>query len=115
MNGQHFQENIKRMYSTEIKQTELSSKTKSNANTNAEIPKENSKVTESANEKQQRSLIQPPDIYRDIIEKTKDTAFTKQNSIKRIIQPALITTSNKFEEFEEMELENKTPQTSKSK
>ena len=42
----------------------------------------------------------------------KDTAFKKQNPIKRITQtqPTRITTSNKFEESEEME--NKTPQTS---
>ena len=53
-------------------------------------------------------------ILTDIIEKTKDTAFKKQNLIKRITQPTPITTSNKFEEFEEMEIENKTPQTSKS-
>ena len=52
-----FQENIKRMYSTQIKQTEPSTKTKSNANTSEEIPKENSKMTESANGKQQRSPI----------------------------------------------------------
>ena len=53
---QTFQENIKKkMYSTEIKQTESSTKTKSNANTNEEIPKVNSKVTESTNEKRQRS------------------------------------------------------------
>ena len=109
-----FQENIKRMYSTEIKQTESSTKTKSNANTNEEIPKENSKVTVSANEKRQRSPIRPPDINRDIIEKTKDTTFKKHNSVKRITQPTPITTSNKFEEYEEIEIENKTPQTSKS-
>ena len=53
------------MYSTEIKQaeikqTESSTKTKSNANTNEEMAKENSKVTESANEKWQRSLILNP-------------------------------------------------------
>ena len=89
------------MYSTEIKQTEPSTKPKSNANANEEIPNENSQVTESANEKRQRLPIRPPNIYRDIIEKTNDTAFiNKQNSIKRITQPAPTTTSIKFEDFE---------------
>ena len=59
-----FQESIKRTYSTEIKQTEPCTKTKSNANTNEEIPKENSNVTKSANKKRQRSPIRPPDINR---------------------------------------------------
>ena len=75
-----FQENIKRIYLTEIKQNEPSTKTKLNANTNEEILKENSTLTKSANEKRQKSPIRPPDINRDIIEKTKDTAFKKQNS-----------------------------------
>ena len=109
-----FQENIKIMYSTEIKQTEPSTKTKSNDNINEEISKENSKMTESANEKRQRLPIRPSDINWDMIEKTKDTALKKQNSIKRITQPAPTIISNNFEEFEEMGIENKTPQTSKS-
>ena len=104
-----FQENIKRIYSTEIKQTEPCTKTKLNVNTNERISKENSKVTQSANEKWQRSPIRPLDINRDITEETKDTAFKEQNLIERITQPAPITTSNKFKEFE-----NKIPQTSKS-
>ena len=60
-----FQESIKRMYSIEIKQTEPSTKPKSNATTNEEIPKENSKVTKSASEKRQRSPIRTPDINRN--------------------------------------------------
>ena len=67
--------NIKQMYSTEIKQTEPSIKNKPDANKTVEIPKEISKVTESANEKQQRSPIRHPDI--NIIKKTKATAFRK--------------------------------------
>ena len=75
------------MHPTEIKQTEPSTKTKSNANTNEEIPKENSKVTESANKKRQRSPIQPPDINRDIIEKMKDTAFKNKTELKELLNP----------------------------
>ncbi len=39
----------------------------------------------------------------------KDIAIKKQNPIKRITQtqPTPITTSNKFEELEEMDFENK--------
>ena len=41
----------------------------------------------------------------------KDITIKKQNPIKRITQtqPIPIITSNKFEEIEEMEIENKTP------
>ena len=53
-----------------------------------------------------------PDINKDINKnKTKDITIKKQNPIKRITQtqPTPIITSNKFEEIEEMEIENKTP------
>ena len=53
-----------------------------------------------------------PDINKDINEnKMKDITIKKQNPNKRIsqIQPTPIITSNKFEEIEEMEIENKTP------
>ena len=45
----------------------------------------------------------------------KDIAIKKQNPLERITQtqPTSISTANKFEEFEEMEIENKIPQTSK--
>ena len=104
----NIQENIKRMYSIEIKQTKPSTKTKSNANTNEEILKENSKEIKFANEKWQRSLIRPPDINRDIIEKTKDTAFKKQNSIKRITHP-----NNHFKQIWEVKVKKKISQISK--
>ena len=53
-----------------------------------------------------------PDINKDINEnKTEDITIKKQNPIKRITQtqPTPIITSNKFEEIEEIEIENKTP------
>ena len=49
-----FQENLKRMHSTEMKQSEPCIKTKVNTNTNTE---ENPKATEQTKEKQQRSLV----------------------------------------------------------
>ncbi len=104
-----FQENLKRMHSTETKQSEPCIKTKVNTNTNTE---ENPKTTEQTKEKWQRSPVRPPDINKDINEnKTKDITIKKQNPIKRITQtqPTPIITSNKFEEIEEMEIENKTP------
>ena len=97
------------MHSTEMKQSEPCIKKKINTNTN---PKENPKTTEQTKEKRQRSPVRPPDINKDINEnKTKDFTIKKQNSIKRITQtqPTPIITSNKFEEIEEMEIENKTP------
>ena len=96
------------MHSTETKQSEPCIKTKVNTNTNTE---ENPKTTEQTKEKPQRSPVQPPDINKDINEnKTKHITIKKQNPIKTItqIQPTLIITSNKFEEIEEMEIENKT-------
>ena len=104
-----FQENLKRMHSTETKQREPCIKTKVNTNTNTE---ENPKTTEQTKEKRQRSPVQPPDINKDINEnKTKDIFIKKRDPFKRITQtqPIPIITSNKFEELEEMEIENKTP------
>ena len=82
---------------------------KVNSNTNIE---ENPKTTEQSKEKQKRLPVQPPENNKDINEnKTKDITIKKQNPIKRITQtqPTLIIISNKFEEIEEMEIENKTP------
>ena len=104
-----FQENLKRMHSTETKQSEHCIKTKVNTKTN---PEENPKTTEQTKEKGQMSPVRPPDINKDINEnKTKDITIKKQNPIKRITQtqPTPIITSNKFEEIEEMEIENKIP------
>ena len=104
-----FQENLKRMHSTETKQIKPCIKTKVNTNTNTE---ENPKTTEQTKEKLKRSLVRPPDINKDINEnKMKDITIKKQNPIKRITQtqPTPITTSKKFEEIKEMEIENKTP------
>ena len=97
------------MHSTETKQSELCIKTEVNTNTNKE---ENPKTTEQTKKKQWRSPVRPPGINKDINEnKTKDITNKKQNPIKRIAQtqPIPIITSNKFEEIEEMEIENKTP------
>ena len=97
------------MYSTETKQIEPCMKTKVNINTTTE---ENPKMTKETKEKRQSSPVRPPDINKDINEnKTKDIAIKKQNTIKRITQtqPTPIITSNKFEEFEEIKIENKTP------
>ena len=101
------QENLKRMYSTEMKQSEPCIKTKVNTYTNTE---ENSKTTEQRKVTKVTSMT--PDINKDINEnKMKDITVKKQNSIKRITQtqPTPIITSNKFEEIKEMEIENKTP------
>ena len=101
--------NLKRMHSTEMKQSEPYIKTKVNTNTNTE---EKPKTTEQTKEKQQGSLVQPPDINKDINENNmKDITIKKQNPIKRITQtqPTPIITSNKFEENEEIEIKNKTP------
>ena len=57
-----FPENLKRMRSTEMKQSKPCIKTKVNTNTNTE---ENPKTTEQTKEKQQRSLVSPPDINKD--------------------------------------------------
>ena len=46
-----------------MKQSEPCIKTKVNTNTNTE---ENPKTTEQTKEKEQRSLVQPPDINKDI-------------------------------------------------
>ena len=43
------------------------------------------------------------------VNKTKYISVKKQNPIKRIAQPTPITTLNKFEEFEGMDIEIKTP------
>ena len=104
-----FQENLKRMHSLEMKQSEPCIKMEVNTNTNTE---ENLKTTEQTKGKRQRSPVQPPDNNKDINEnKTKDITIKKQNPTKRITQtqPTPIITSNKFEEIEEMEIENKTP------
>ena len=104
-----FQENLKRMHSTETKQSEPCIKRKVNANTNTD---ENPKTTEQTKKKLQRSPVRPPDINKDINEnKTKDITIKKQNPTKRITQtqPSPIIMPNKFEEIEEMEIENKTP------
>ena len=70
-----FQENLKRMHSTEKKQSEACIKTKVNANTNTV---ENPKTTEQTKEKRQRSPVRPPDINKDINEnKTKDITIKK--------------------------------------
>ena len=91
-----------------MKQREPCLKSKVNTNTNTE---ENPKTTEQTKEKRQRSSVRPPDINKDINEnKTKDITIKKQNPIKRITQtePTPVITSNKFEEIEEMDIENKT-------
>ena len=63
------------------------------------------------NLKRQNSPARRPDFNKDINEnKMKDIVIKKQNPIKRITQTQFtsIITSNKFEELEEMEIENKT-------
>ena len=96
-----FQENLKRVHSTETKQSESCIKMKVNTNTNTD---ENPKTTEQTKEKRQRSPVRPQDINKDINEnKTKDITIKKHNAIKRITQtqPTPIITSNKFEEIED--------------
>ena len=67
--------NLKRIHSTEMKQSEPCIKTKVNTNTNTE---ENPKTTEQTKEKQQRSPERPLDINKDINEsKTKDITIKK--------------------------------------
>ena len=103
-----FQENLKRMHSIEMKQSEPCIKTKVNADTDTD---KNPKTSEQTKEKRQRSPVQPQDINKDINEnKIKDITIKKQNPIKRITQtqPTPIIMPNKFEEIEEMEIENKT-------
>ena len=97
------------MHSTETKQSESCIKTKVNANTNTD---QNPKTTEQTKEKQQRSLVRPQDINKDINEsKTENITIKKLNPTKRITQtqPTPIITPYKFEEIEEMQIENKTP------
>ena len=64
-----FQENLKRMHSTETKQSESCIKTKVNTNTNTE---ENPKTTKQTKEKRQRSSVRPADINKDINENKRN-------------------------------------------
>ena len=63
-----FQENLNRMHSIEVKQTEPCIKMKVNTNNNTE---ENPKTTEQTKENRQRSPVRPPDINKDITIKNK--------------------------------------------
>ena len=82
-----FQENLKRMYSTEMKQTKPCTKTNSDTYTNtyAEIPiEENSKMTEQTKEKRQRSPVQPLDTNKGKKEnRLKDIAVKKTKPNKK--------------------------------
>ena len=75
-----FQENCKRMHSTETKQSKPCIKMIVNANTNRD---ENPKTTEQTKEKRQR----PPDINKDIDEnKTKDITIKNKTQLKELLK-----------------------------
>ena len=77
-----FQENLKRMHSTEMKQSEPCIKTKVNTNTLKKTLN-----TEQTKEKRQRSPVRPPDINKDINEnKTKNITIKNKTQLKELLK-----------------------------
>ena len=82
------------------------------------LEKKSSKTTEETEEKQQSSAVRSQDIKKDLNEnKTEHIPIKKQNPIKRItqIQNTPLTTSKKFQEFQEIEIEIKLHKSAKLK